>query len=220
MSSPTSGVNNAEWAMFPVGVTHTGINAAKNLYENHSLFGGGGSGPSYDESWFAQRTAQINKYALDLNSARASYLSSLGNMYNDAYTRFNNNLQPGFANRGLGVDSGAFAQALAYKSSEYSAQLAPEAYKAQREDLNNIDKARGNMWSTEIGARTGSRDLAYKEDQENSRALGGFAMNAGLALATGGASVPVQAGMAGMNNYNSYGGQPTGNKLDLYGRRY
>ncbi len=140
----------------------------------------GDNGPQYDQSWFDERTSQINQYQAALEGARSSYLSSLGRMYNDAYTRFNANIQPTFANRGFGVDSGAFAQALAYKTSEYQAQLNPIAYQAQREDLNNVNTARGNLFNTEIAARTGGANLGYQASNQQSAALGGFAMNLGL----------------------------------------
>ena len=151
-------------------------------------------GPSFDQSWFDARTAQINQYENALAGARTSYLTSLGNMYNDAYKRFNANIQPSFASRGLQVDSGAFAQALAYKSSEYSAELAPAAFAAQREDLNSVDKARGAEWATEVGAKTGGATLGYNTDVASSVAMGKSAMD----------SFGKLAGLYGSSNPGAY----------------
>ena len=123
-----------------------------------------------DQSWYNDRVSQINSYETALAGARSSYVTSLGNMYNDAMTRFTNNSQPLFANRGLQVNSGAFAQSLAYKSAEYSAQLAPTVFDAERSDLNNVNKARGDAWATMMGGRFKGADLGYTTNNDNTKA--------------------------------------------------
>lgn len=137
-----------------------------------------GKKPSaYDASFFEGRASQINDYETKLNAARGAYLNSLGNMYNDAFSRFSANMAPTLANAGLTVDSGAFASELARKSSEYSAQLAPTAYLAQREDLNNVNSARATLFDTMSRAKTGSDMAVYNAGRENAQALGGFGVN-------------------------------------------
>lgn len=145
------------------------------------LGAGGAKGPQYDPAWFSNRESEINDYSNSLDMARSSYLASLGNMYNDAYSRFSQNAAPQFAAAGNQINSGAFAQSLAYKSAEYSANLAPVAYNAQREDLNNVNKARGDAFTAMLKARTGGADLGFDADQKNSAAMGGLFTNSLLA---------------------------------------
>ncbi len=219
MAEMVPGVNNAEWAFFPVGVSHAGYNAAKGFAQGKGLFGGNkDSGPQYDDSWFNERESQINLFKLELNGARASYLSSLGNMYNDAYTRFTNNAIPSFANMGLGVDSGAFASALAYKTSEYESQLKPLAYQAQREDINAVDKARSNLWGIKTNAKVGARDIGYQTEQANNRAYGQFAGDLALSYVNPGAGMAKMAmnsGQPDWSNLPDYRAQNGSNKLGL-----
>lgn len=133
--------------------------------------------PWYDENWFNQRADQISKFEISLNQARTRYLASLGNMYNQAYTRFSGNVEAGFASRGLAVNGGAFASALAKKTADYTAELTPTAYSAEREDLNNIANMRQVLFNQKTNAKVSQSNALVAADQAQSSALGGFNMN-------------------------------------------
>lgn len=152
----------------------------------------------YDESFFNERINQISEFDSKLASARTKYLTSLNNMYNDAYTRFTANAEPGFASRGLSVSGGAFATALANKAAEFQAQLTPLAFQAEREDLGAVDSARAGLFSQKAGAKFGAAGREYDNYMANQRAVGQFAGTLATQWIGGMGSEPKQ--------YNNYGG--------------
>ncbi len=143
----------------------------------YSAFGSH-AGPDYSsvKDQFEARNSQINEFARNLGAARARYLTSLNNMYSSAFSRFSGGEEVKYANRGLPVNGGAFASALAKKSAEYQSQLEPMAFNAEREDLNNIDAARGRNSSGYMSAISGGPEAAYKGGRED---MGGFAQTLG-----------------------------------------
>lgn len=136
------------------------------------------SGPDYSAVYdrFNARQLQISQFAAGLAQARARYLTSLGNMYNDAFARFSGNAEAGFANRGLAVSGGAFASALARETGRYQAELTPLAYQAEREDLASVDNAYGANSGAFMNALMGQANLGY---QGQRAAEAGFANTLG-----------------------------------------
>lgn len=143
-----------------------------------SLFGKKGQ-PWYDEGWFAERSAQINTFEQKLAASRAKYLTSLKGMYDRAFTRFTQNAEPGFANRGLSVDSGAFATALARQTADYESQLAPVESEWERQDLGTVEGMRGNLFGQKVAAKSGASNLAWGADREAGQSAGKFAASLG-----------------------------------------
>ncbi len=166
-------------------------------------FMGGKSGPNMSgvKTQYEQRSAQIGQFAASLGAARAKYLTSLNNMYNSAYSRFSGNAEAGFASRGLAVNGGAFASALAKKSAEFQAELEPLAFTAEREDLYKVDQAYGVNSSAYMGALNGSAAMGYQGDREDMRSMGSFAGQ--LALRSMGPSSGREYGSGG--GANGYG---------------
>lgn len=139
------------------------------------FLGGSGKKPWYDPAVFAARRAEIGRFGESLASARAKYVGSLKTMYDHAYSRFTNNAEAGFAARGLQVGGGAFASALAKQTADYQAQLEPQVYQAERQDLGTLDNAYGNLFNADVAARSGSGNAEYTADRSDRQALGNFA---------------------------------------------
>ena len=140
-------------------------------------FLGGKKGPDYSNitRLYNERATQIGAFAQSLASARAKYLTSLNNMYNNAYARFSGTAEAGFANRGMSVSGGAFASALARKAAEYQDAGDVAAVGMEREDLGRIDQAYGANTGAYMGAISGGPGATFAADREDMRALGGFA---------------------------------------------
>lgn len=165
----------------------TGMALAGLGMSAYSAFGGGGSKkPWYDESWFNQRESQINTFESNLNSARTNYLTSLNNMYNQAYSRFSGNAEAGFANRGMSVSGGAFASALAKKTAEFQAQGDVTAAQMAREDLGTVEGFRSALFGMKTSVKSGAANMEYATSQANQRAFGNFAGNVMMAGIQGG----------------------------------
>jgi hypothetical protein len=160
-------------------------------------------GPDYSNATnqFNARNKQIESFASSLADARTKYLSSLNNMYNDAYSRFSGNAEAGFANRGMAVNGGAFASALAKKSAEYQSQLTPEVYKAESADLRSVDAAYGQNSGSYMSAISGGPGIQYQGDRQD---MGSFAQLLGKY------SQPTISGWmdngSGGGGYNAYSG--------------
>lgn len=131
----------------------------------------------YLDDIYSKRMGQIGDFQAQLNAARQRYLTSLGNMYNQSFNRFSQNAEAGFANRGLAVNGGAFASALAKKTADYQAQLEPMAYNAEREDLTRVDDAYGQAANMYAGGRQGGAGMEFQAGREDSQALGRFVGN-------------------------------------------
>ncbi len=162
--------------------------------------------PWYDENWFAARKAQIGTFEQNLAAARGRYLTSLGNMYNQAYSRFSGNAEAGFAARGLQVNGGAFASALANKTADYQAQLEPLAFQAEREDLGNVQNMYAGLFNSQTAAKMGQSNLGFQTGVENDRAMGGF----GTSLLFAGMNNKAAANPSQTRGYNNYNGGPGG----------
>lgn len=145
-------------------------------------------GPDYSNvtNQFKARNAQIASFAASLGAARAKYMTSLNNMYNDAYTRFSGNAEAGFAGRGMAVNGGAFASALARESGRMSFEGANLAAGMEREDLRSVDNAYAGNGSGYMSSISGGPALQYNADREDMRSIGGFAGK--LAMMKAGAS--------------------------------
>lgn len=160
---------------------------------------GGGKAPGLDYGMIKDRRGEIATFERNLAAARARYLTSLGNMYNQAYARFTQNVEPGFASRGLQVSGGAFASALARKTADYQAELEPIAFQAEREDLSTAETMRQNLFGSIFGNKS-SMDLAgWNADRQDMRSIGGFAGQLGMM----GAQKYMSRPGAGYNNYGS-----------------
>lgn len=140
---------------------------------------GGESGPDYSRvtGLFNERKASIQSFAKSLATARAKYLTSLNNMYNNAHARFAGNSEAGFAARGLGVNGGAFASALAKNVSDYQFEGDLAAAGMERDDLSKIDAAEGGNYSGYMSAISGGPGLQYGQENRQSEQMGGFAMS-------------------------------------------
>ena len=153
------------------------------------LYGGfkgdGEDKPWYDESWFYKRGTQIDDFENALNSARQQFLTSVGNMYNTAYARFSGNAEAGFASRGLAVNGGAFASALAKKTSEYQSQLEPMAYEAQRQDIRDVQAQRAALFGQKVAAKSGAVNASWAQGNKEDEAMGQFAGNVGMEFLRG-----------------------------------
>jgi hypothetical protein len=157
-------------------------------------FFNGGSKDLYSRELINRRRSEIDNFAGQLSQARSKYLNSLQSMYNNAYARFSGNAEAGFANRGLAVNGGAFASALARETSRYQSELEPLAFQAEREDLNTVESLRQNLFGSEFGADVGERTARYQNNAENMRAIGGFGTRLGLAALTSGGSEVISGG--------------------------
>lgn len=167
--------------MDPITGSLLAANTAAGLY---GAFGKK-SGPNYGDAdaLYSKRLGEIGDFKNTLDMARSKYLASLGNMYNDAYSRFSGNAEAGFANRGLAVNGGAFASALAKKTAEYQSELTPLAYNAEREDARYVDSAYAGAASMNASMRSGGPIAQYNAGREDSAALGrlsGNLLNYGL----------------------------------------
>ncbi len=181
---------------------------------------------SYLDNLYAQRKARIGDFQSQLNAARRRYLTSVGSMYDQSYGRFSQNAEAGFAGRGLAVNGGSFASALAKKTADYQAQLEPMAYNAEREDLasvNNAYDAADNMYAA---GRSGGPMTEYTANREDSssfgRALGNFTQLASTWKKSGGSNSfwSGENGTAPSGNmkYTSSGSGRVGRgRLDLWG---
>lgn len=152
----------------------------------------------WDDGWFNDRRNQIEDFEKNLAGSRARYLTSLGNMYNQAYARFSGNAEAGFANRGLSVNGGAFASALARQTADYQAQMEPQAFQMEREDLGKVQDLYGGLFSTKVGAKSGAHNMNALNARAEQQSLGNFIGQLGM-----------MGARAGMSN-GSWGG---GNKL-------
>lgn len=140
--------------------------------------------PDYSrvDSQYAARQSQIASFAQNLASSRARYMTSLNNLYNDAYTRFSGNAEAGFASRGLSVSGGAFASTLAKEAGRMSFEGANIGAGMEREDIRSIDGAYGANSNAYMGSlgQLASGGLnasvaAASEDRQDIRSMGSFA---------------------------------------------
>lgn len=188
------------------------------------LMGGGGGGDLYSRELIDKRRAEINDFASQLTGARQKYLTSLGNMYDKAYTRFSGNAEVGFASRGLAVNGGAFASALAKESARYQSELEPTAFQAEREDLNAAEGYRNSLFSSVFNADANERGAKFENSNANSRSIGGFAAQLGLMGAGYALGGPVGAGVASkvgsqwVGGNGSFGNSYKPRTLNLSGR--
>lgn len=182
----------------PIGA---GVGAAAGLAGGGFLMGGS-KAPGLDYGMIKDRRAEIGLFEQNLAAARARYLTSLGNMYNQAYTRFTQNAEPGFAARGLQINGGAFASALASKTADYQAQLEPAAYQAEQQDLMAAETMRQNLFGSVFGAGSQMSLQGWNADREDMRSIGGFAGQ----LAMMGANKYANRPGAGYNNYGGGSG--------------
>ena len=186
----------------------------------YSMFGPKSAGPDYSNvtKLYNERAAQIGAFAQNLASARARYLTSLNNMYNNAYARFSGNAEAGFASRGLAVNGGAFASALAKKTAEYQDAGDVAAVGMEREDLGRIDQAYGANTGAYMGAISGGPGATFTADREDMRALGGFAGK--LAMRYAGSRQDAYGNRPGSEYGTDYSSPVTNwrsNQLDLEG---
>lgn len=150
--------------------------------------GGSGSAPDYGQAGqlYTLRRQEIGDFAQQLAGARASYLTSLNNMYNQAYSRFSGNAEAGFAARGLQVNGGAFASALANKAADYQAQLAPMAFQAEREDLNSVNNAYAQAAGMNASMVSGGPMAQFDANRQNAGGFGQLLGQYGMMAARGG----------------------------------
>lgn len=178
------------------------------------------SGPDYTNvtNQFKDRQASIKNFAANLAASRARYMASLKGMYDNAYARFSGNAEAGFAGRGLAVNGGAFASALATKAADYQFEGDLKFAGMEREDLNSVDSAEGVNSGAYMSAISGGPALQYSGDRAD---MGGFAQTLGRYSAvdwnsgkdTGSAGGPSGYGVEDSASYprNSFRGNP----LDL-----
>ena len=163
-------------------------------------------GPDYGslDAIYSRRRQEIGDFAAQLTGARQKYLTSLGSMYDKAYTRFSGNAEAGFASRGLSVQGGAFASALAKESARYESELAPLAFQAEREDLYKIDDAYASAAGMNASGRSGGPGMSFLAQREDSQSLGRFTGDLAAYGLRGGFT---EDGYMGMNKPESkYGG--------------
>lgn len=149
-----------------------GAAAAKSLFSRPST-------PSYGnlDALYTRRRQEIGDFAQQLTQARAKYLSSLENMYTDAFNRFGMSAEAKFAGRGLSVLGGAYQSALARESANLQGQLNVKAFEAEREDIYNVDQAYANAASMNATGRAAQGLAGWKAGREDSAALGRFIGN-------------------------------------------
>lgn len=176
-----------------------------------ALFGGGsGVSTAGMQQSYERRLADINSFAGQLDAARAQYLTSVGNMYTQAFSQYMPQAEANFAGRGLQVNGGAYASALGRETAGYQAQLTPLAYQQQLQDLNNVQNLKGQAWNQMFQGMNQANMFNANMRAENSRAIGGFLGNLG-ATAVGTAMAGPYGGMsfgqrfAGNLGFNNYG---------------
>ena len=147
------------------------------------------------DALYSLRRKEIGAFADQLTAARQKYLTSLGNMYDKAYARFSGNAEAGFASRGLAVNGGAFASALARKTADYQAELEPLAFQAEREDLARIDSAYAGAAGMNATGRAEQGIEAFRAGRSDSAALGRFVGDlTSYGLSDGFSSEPARTG--------------------------
>ena len=142
----------------------------------YSMFGPK-QGPDYSNvtERFNARNTQISEFAKKLAASRAKYMTSLNNMYNDAYSRFAGNAEAGFASRGMSVSGGAFASTLARETGRMSFEGANLEAGMEREDLRSEDAAYGGNSGAYMSAISGGPGMSFNADREDMRSIGSFA---------------------------------------------
>ena len=171
------------------------------------------SGSLYDRDLLARRAREIDSFSMSLAAARQKYLTSLGTMYNDAYSRFVPDAEAAFAARGFSPVGGAFQSALGKEAARYQSELTPAMFEAEREDLTNVENLRGSLFGAEFGADMGERQARYTSGREDSRALGQLGGQSLLAL------LQAKFGGAGGGKAPLYGGEPSMTRAPATRRR-
>lgn len=99
----------------------------------------------------AQRRNQIGDFANQLSAARNRYLAQLPQFQNYAFNQFAPQAESMFAGRGLSVTGGAFQSELAKKAAAFQAEQMLSGISMEREDLNAVNNAYGNLSSNQLG---------------------------------------------------------------------
>lgn len=213
-----------DFISLPVTASKKAFDFADNLFGSNPAGGGVPKG-TIDQSQYNSRSADIDKFEKQLSEARGNYESSLRNMYSTAFNQYMPNIEAQYAGHGMQVSGGGFASALAKVSAMNTAQMLPQVYDAQRQDLNTVQGYRNSLFGAQTGANNAMSMANLQNDYSSSMydrqrqdqmmgQLGGFAMNAGLLYATGGmsgagglfASGAGASGMASPSMFRASGG--------------
>lgn len=177
---------------------------------------GGGGNDLFSRELIMNRRSEIASFEKTLAAARASYLTSLGNFYNNSFNRFAPQAEAMYAGRGLQVTGGAFQSALAKQAADYNASLSTTAYEDEREDAKTVEGLRQNLFGSTFDADARERGMKYQNKNENMKAIGGFAGQLGM-MGVGYALGGPAGGMAASQLYGGFGnsGYEGGSALNL-----
>lgn len=135
------------------------------------------------ERKIAARGAEIDSFSKELAQMRSQYMAMIPGIQDAAYKRFGGDAAASFGAKGIGVDSGAFASALARAAIPMQADMYGQAFQTGTENLKAVDNSRGNAFSAGLGAV--SANTSAPQTTQNPLwgtlgGLGGMAMMAGL----------------------------------------
>ena len=109
--------------------------------------------PVFDQGFYEQRRREIQSFSNMLAAARNGYRNSIMSLGNDSFARFMPIAHAAFAGKGLQVNGGAYASALAKESAKTSAEMLPSVYEAERGDLTAVENQYANLFGSESAAR-------------------------------------------------------------------
>ena len=129
------------------------------------------------DALYTRRRQEIGDFSAQLAAARQKYMSSLTNMYQNAFSNFVPIAETKFANRGLSPIGGAYQSALARETANYQAQLAPKEAEWERADAQAVDQAYAGAAGMQTGANQMFPMAQYTAQNQNDRNIGNFAMS-------------------------------------------
>lgn len=126
----------------------------------------------------AARGAEIDTFSRELAQMRSQYLAQIPGLQEAAFKRFGGDAAAQLGAKGMGVDSGAFASALARAAIPMQADMYGKAFDTGTDNLKTVDTARGSLFSSGVAAMAGNTSTPTPNPV--GAALGRFAGQAGM----------------------------------------
>ncbi len=134
-------------------------------------------GPALPMDQYEARLRDITDYQNQLNGAQSSWANAVASYNTTMMNLATPNLVAQAGARGLTADSGAVAAEVARQAAAYTAQGTQEVAKQNFQNINNVEKMRGDAWSNLFGFAGKNNQLAWNNDNENKAAMGGAVTN-------------------------------------------
>lgn len=139
----------------------------------------------------ATRGNEIDAFSKELSDIRSQYMAQIPGLQMAAFQRFGGDAAAKLGANGIGVDSGAFASALARAAAPLQEQMYGTAMTTGLNNATAVDNARGSRYASTVGAQAGN--TAPPQNNPLWAGLGNFAG---------------QAAMAGLSQYGQPKQQP------------